>query len=200
MNELAPLPLPTPPQKLREHLVIIGPSGAGKTTLGRTLSNTLDWPFKDLDEEFIKRYGSLQEMEPVVGEDGVDDILFEITERTLSRHDPSIITLSPRLIMEHELWELANKYGTTLFLHSMPMRLQRRIYITREDGEGLVSDMERTMQDCKYDYYFYYFERAKLSWYADHIIPCINNIEIDLETICNKALSIIDYRKNAKSD
>lgn len=38
---------------------LIGPGGAGKTTVGRALAGLLGWPFVDLDAEFMSREGDV---------------------------------------------------------------------------------------------------------------------------------------------
>ncbi|RQO45075.1 shikimate kinase [Variovorax sp. KBW07] len=40
---------------------LIGPGGAGKTTVGRALAGLLGWPFVDLDAEFMSREGDVAE-------------------------------------------------------------------------------------------------------------------------------------------
>jgi shikimate kinase len=38
---------------------LIGPGGAGKTTIGRVLAELLDWTFVDLDAQFMSREGDV---------------------------------------------------------------------------------------------------------------------------------------------
>lgn len=40
-----------------ERLMLLGPGGVGKSTLGRALAAALDWPLIDLDLEFCERIG-----------------------------------------------------------------------------------------------------------------------------------------------
>ena len=42
---------------LNQHLVLIGPMGAGKTTIGKMLANELQLPFFDCDEQIEQRAG-----------------------------------------------------------------------------------------------------------------------------------------------
>lgn len=42
----------------RTNIFLIGPMGAGKTTIGRHLSEMLSWPFLDSDHEIEKRTGA----------------------------------------------------------------------------------------------------------------------------------------------
>lgn len=39
-----------------ERLMLLGPGGVGKSTLGRALAASLDWPLIDLDLEFCERF------------------------------------------------------------------------------------------------------------------------------------------------
>jgi len=43
--------------QFRIHL--IGPGGAGKSTVGRVLAERLDVPFHDLDQAFVQRLGDI---------------------------------------------------------------------------------------------------------------------------------------------
>jgi len=44
------LTIPTPPTCTATHLIVMGVSGCGKTTLGEELARILDWPFFDADD------------------------------------------------------------------------------------------------------------------------------------------------------
>lgn len=41
-----------------QRLFLVGPMGAGKSTLGRHLARVLDWPFRDVDSEIEHRTGA----------------------------------------------------------------------------------------------------------------------------------------------
>lgn len=57
-------------------LHLIGPGGAGKTTVGPYLARRLGWQFVDLDERFMSREGSIDA--------APDDVASQI-ERSRSR-------------------------------------------------------------------------------------------------------------------
>ena len=42
-------------------IVLVGPRGSGKTTVGKKLSLMLDFPFVDTDAEFIQQYGAISD-------------------------------------------------------------------------------------------------------------------------------------------
>ena len=42
-------------------VVLVGPMGAGKSTLGKALSEATGWPYFDNDGEMTRRYGLSQE-------------------------------------------------------------------------------------------------------------------------------------------
>ena len=52
----------------RRHLLLVGLSGAGKTTVGRLVAAALGAPFVDLDEEVARRAG--RTIAEVFGEEG----------------------------------------------------------------------------------------------------------------------------------
>jgi shikimate kinase len=52
----------------RRHIVLVGLSGAGKTTVGRLVAGQLGGPFVDLDEEVGRRYG--KSVRRIFAEDG----------------------------------------------------------------------------------------------------------------------------------
>jgi shikimate kinase len=51
-------------------IALIGPMGAGKTSLGRRLAKALDLPFTDTDAEISRRHGPIPELFAVGGETG----------------------------------------------------------------------------------------------------------------------------------
>lgn len=56
---------------MKEHIVLIGMMGCGKSTLGRLLADRLGAPFLDLDEEIVRFEGrSIPELFAAFGEEG----------------------------------------------------------------------------------------------------------------------------------
>jgi shikimate kinase len=53
---------------LKRAVVLIGLMGSGKTSVGRALAGLLGWPWEDLDQALVKRYGRITEQFRRVGE------------------------------------------------------------------------------------------------------------------------------------
>jgi shikimate kinase len=74
---------------------LIGPGGAGKSTIGALLAERLDVPFVDLDRHFAARIGDISEY---IGRHGYDTYARENVEAycSLFRGDtrPDVVALS----------------------------------------------------------------------------------------------------------
>lgn len=78
-------PVPTTPRGPR--LVLIGPMGAGKTTIGREVARRLGVPFADLDELIIEAAGhSIPEIFAAQGESAFRDLEARVLALALEAH------------------------------------------------------------------------------------------------------------------
>ncbi|MEZ5443420.1 MAG: shikimate kinase [Lysobacterales bacterium] len=108
------------------HLVLIGPMGAGKSTVGRQLSRLLRAPFVDLDERIERVTGAtiplIFELE---GEAGFRRRESEVLSEVLAQAEPQIIaTGGGAVLAEANRAELA-RYGLMIYLRT-PVELQLR--------------------------------------------------------------------------
>mgnify|MGYP000917994497 CR=1 FL=1 len=72
------------------HLFLIGPMGAGKSTIGKQLASVLGRPFLDIDLEIIKSTGAdIQWIFDMEGEDGFRQRESNMLMRTISSSTPS---------------------------------------------------------------------------------------------------------------
>lgn len=84
--------LPFPPMSTPTHLVLIGPMGSGKTTVGSILARRMGRPLVDSDEQIEAAYGRTGRS--IAVSDGVDrlhDLEEEALRNALRRADPSVI-------------------------------------------------------------------------------------------------------------
>jgi shikimate kinase len=74
------------------HLVILGPMGAGKTTIGTIVARRLDWPFVDSDRAIEMRHGRTGS--DIAGLEGVarlHQVEADILDDAMSSTPPSVI-------------------------------------------------------------------------------------------------------------
>ena len=47
---------------MAKSVILIGPMGVGKTTIGKKLAKQLGWSFTDTDKEIVKEHGSISKI------------------------------------------------------------------------------------------------------------------------------------------
>ena len=101
MVESAGGPLDTPLTLL--HVVILGPMGSGKTTLGRRLAQRLGRLFVDSDEQLKRRFGmSGRELEAASGTDALHAAEVEALLQALRADEPSVVAAAGAVADSHE--------------------------------------------------------------------------------------------------
>ncbi len=109
-------------------IFLYGPSGAGKTTIGRILSDQLGLPFHDLDQEIEVRLNrTIPEIFRDMGEDG-----FRIHEQLqlqllLQSKVKSIVSLGGGTLLDPENRHMVEEQGSVIVLHSSIEHLSRRL-------------------------------------------------------------------------
>lgn len=109
-----------------QRIFLVGPMGAGKTTVGRQLARLLNFAFIDLDAEIESRCGAdIQWIFDVEGEAGFrareSSILSEVA--TL---DNIVIATGGGVVIRPENRDLLKKSGTVIYLAIPPEALYRR--------------------------------------------------------------------------
>ena len=110
---------------------LTGVGCVGKTTVGRMLSELLDVPFFDLDEEIEGFFGT--SVEQLQGRfktihsyrDEAAKALVDLLKRPASRH--SVIALTPSGLMGGYLRAIKNSFGVTVALSDKPENILERI-------------------------------------------------------------------------
>ncbi|MGQ0616910.1 MAG: shikimate kinase [Acidimicrobiia bacterium] len=99
-----------PPQGAREHIVLVGLMGSGKTTVGRRVAARLGRPFVDADEALAEHHG--RTVRQVFEEDG--EPVFRAMESAvlaelLARADPTVIAAGGGVVVPAENRELLSR-------------------------------------------------------------------------------------------
>lgn len=154
-------------------ILLTGVGCVGKTTVGRMLSELLDVPFFDLDEEledfFGTSVGQLQSRFLTMHSyrDEAAKALVHLLKRPASRH--SVIALPPSGLMGGYLRAIKNSFGVTVALCDKPENILERIIFYDVDSkliEKCLTSSEKRLylSEIKKDitYYRKTYDRAHL--------------------------------------
>ncbi|MCV6623392.1 MAG: shikimate kinase AroK [Cellvibrionaceae bacterium] len=111
---------------LVKSIVLVGPMGVGKSTIGRLLASALQRDFYDTDKLIEDRAGAdISWIFDIEGEDG-----FRVRESNtlaeLCMQDDLVIATGGGIIMREENRKLLNKYGHVVYLTASVNQLVRR--------------------------------------------------------------------------
>ena len=106
-----------------QRLFLVGPMGAGKSTLGRHLARVLDWPFRDVDGEIEHRTGAdIPWIFDVEGESGFREreaaVVDELTHLT-----PIVLATGGGVVETPANREVLHARGRVVYLYT-PVELQ----------------------------------------------------------------------------
>jgi chorismate synthase len=109
------------------HLFLIGPMGAGKTSVGQALARSLGRPWVDLDGRVEKAQGaSVAKLFETLGEAGFrkqeEDAL-----KAVCGEGPSVVGLGGGAALTETAWRLMRNAGVTVLLTASARELARRI-------------------------------------------------------------------------
>ncbi len=111
-----------PPQKI----VLVGPMGAGKSTIGRLLSKQLQLPFKDSDTVIEERSGAdIPWIFDVEGEDGFRQRETAVL-RDLMYEASLVLATGGGIVLRPENRELLKKADVVIYLSADPEHLVSR--------------------------------------------------------------------------
>ena len=112
-------------------VVLIGFMGAGKSTIGKELANSLQLPFVDSDQLIEEQQGkSISELFETIGEVAFRELEAKVI-RSLNVHDPMVIAVGGGLPVYHNNMEFLNGNGLTIYLNHEPEVLVERLVADR---------------------------------------------------------------------
>jgi XRE family transcriptional regulator, aerobic/anaerobic benzoate catabolism transcriptional regulator len=132
----------------RARIALIGPRGAGKSTLGAKLAQELKVPFVELDREVEKDAGMpLDEIFSLYGQSGYRRIEKRTLERVLQEQDRAVISVGGGVVSEKETYDrlLASCY--TVWVKAQPEE-----HMSRVIGQGdfrAMAENDEAMEDLR---------------------------------------------------
>jgi shikimate kinase len=109
------------------HVVLVGPMGVGKTTVGRRLARELQRPFADADEQLELRAGRTI---PVIfrrdGEQAFRRLESEVLDDLLGRPDPLVVAAGGGVVVSPENRALLGRRAFVVWLRASPGFLAAR--------------------------------------------------------------------------
>ncbi len=108
------------------NLILVGPMGAGKSTIGRLLAKELHLPFKDSDKEIEVRTGAdIPWIFDVEGEQGFRE-REQAVIADLCREDGQVLATGGGAVLRQENREALRAGGRVIYLHaSVEQQLER---------------------------------------------------------------------------
>ncbi|CAM3389311.1 shikimate kinase AroK [Halomonas lysinitropha] len=130
------------------NLILVGPMGAGKSTIGRLLAAELSRAFYDSDHEIQARCGAdIPWIFDVEGESGFRDRETQMI-RELTRHEGVVIATGGGAVLREENRRVLRESGTVIYLlTTVEQQLRRtakdrnRPLLQRGDREQLLREM-----------------------------------------------------------
>ncbi len=115
----------------KQNLFIIGPMGAGKTTVGKQLSRVLGMEFIDSDQEIQRRTGvDIPTIFEFEGEEG-----FRVRERTvideLTSKDGVVLATGGGAVLDADNRRVLSSRGFVIYLHCSPEQQFERTFRDR---------------------------------------------------------------------
>ena len=99
-------------------LILVGPMGAGKTTIGRLLAQELHLPFKDIDQLITEKAGAdIPWIFHIEGEEGFRKREHQVLQEALCG-EPGVIATGGGIVMKEENRELLKGQPCVVFLNA----------------------------------------------------------------------------------
>jgi len=111
---------------IAKKIVLVGPMGAGKSTIGRLLANQLSLPFVDSDHVIEERSGAdIPWIFDVEGEEGFRDRETAVLKQLIDEHQ-LVLATGGGIVLREENRQILKKADAVIFLTAEPEHLVRR--------------------------------------------------------------------------
>ena len=116
------------PQQRRRHIALIGLRGAGKSTLGKALADTLKRPFIELDQEIEREAGvPLAEIFSLYGQAAYRRLELRCLENVTELHAQAVIATGGSLVTEPDTFETLRSCCFTIWLEASAEEHMQRV-------------------------------------------------------------------------
>lgn len=142
-------------------ICIIGMAAAGKTTIGRELSQIIGWPQLDADHLIEAAYGAgLQEITDRMSKEDFLDLEARVIREIKLQH--AIISTGGSVVYRREAMEHLAGLGPVIYIDvPLPIILER---IAKKPERGLAIAPGQTLEDLFYE------RKALYEHFADHVV------------------------------
>lgn len=97
-------------------VVLVGPMGAGKTTVGQAVADTLGMDFMDTDQVFTERFGPITDFFAAHGEPAFRTQEEKIIAEALQHPTPMVIALGGGAVLQQATRERLSEQGFVVFV------------------------------------------------------------------------------------
>jgi 5-deoxy-5-amino-3-dehydroquinate synthase len=112
---------------LREHVLLLGAMGSGKTSVGTLLATALGRPFIDSDAELHKRGLDAKALLVASGRDALHDVEAEVVQQAVATPLPAVIAAAASVIDDDATRKVISEGATTVYLRASTSTLVARI-------------------------------------------------------------------------
>lgn len=155
-----------------QHIFLIGPMGAGKSTIGRQLAGFLNRPFFDIDNEIESRAGAdIQWIFDMEGEAGFRVRESKVLMEVIANDRSSVIATGGGIILSAKNRAILSENGQVVYLSATKQQLFER---TRKDKNRpllQVKDRKAVIDRLVREREPLYKEVADLIFPSGHISP-----------------------------
>jgi XRE family aerobic/anaerobic benzoate catabolism transcriptional regulator len=120
---------PGDPARLREkRICLIGLRGAGKSTLGKMLSQELSIPFMELNQEIEEISGMpVTEVMALYGQEGYRRLERDALERIVATSNQAVLAVAGGIVAEPETFNYLLRYFHTIWIKARPEEHMERV-------------------------------------------------------------------------